>query len=436
MAMTSPPLGLADPGSARDALHSGRATCRRKRPRLEKRREVWLGRQNTMDSKRPSFPQTPYPSSRADVRADDPDRAGSPPVRKGRTMSEMLPSLENEKDEIRILIVDDEVHIRKSLGLFLSKKGYEIAEAADAASALEQMDTMGFFLVVTDISMPQMDGIALLHRVKELHPETDVILITGNVELEYAIQALRKGAFDYFKKPFYFDEVLFTIERLKEKRLLVRKAIELERLKEKHRVEQKAMLDTTLGLAQAVEEKDSYTKGHIERVARYALLIAEKLGYPKENMELLRMAGLLHDIGKVAIPEEILTKTGKLTESEFLVIRNHPDMACRILAPISFLHAIIPAVRHHHENYDGTGYPDRLKGEDIPLEARILKIADYFDAVTSARPYRKPLSYDDAVALIQKGTGRDFDPSLVGVFVSILETERPELMEIAAFAAT
>jgi putative two-component system response regulator len=339
-----------------------------------------------------------------------------------------------EADEIRILIVDDETHIRKSLGLFLSKKGYEVAEASDALGALDQMRRSNFFLVLSDISMPQMDGIALLHKIKELHPDTDVILITGNVELDYAIQALREGAFDYFKKPFYFDEVLFTIERLKEKRLLVRKALELERLKEKQRVEQKAMLDTTLGLAQAVEEKDRYTKGHIERVARYVLLLAEKIGYPSEKIELLRYAALLHDIGKIAIPEEILTKTGKLTESEFLVIRNHPDMACRILAPISFLRAIIPAVRHHHENYDGTGYPDRVKGEEIPFEARMLKIADYFDAVTSARPYRKPLSYEEAVGLMVKGSGRDFDPQLVRVFVEMLETERAQLQEIAALA--
>jgi putative nucleotidyltransferase with HDIG domain len=350
-------------------------------------------------------------------------------------MSQAQSAGDPDTDESRILIVDDEVHIRKSLGLFLNKKGFEVAEAPDAQSALERLGTAFFFLVVTDISMPQMDGIALLNEIKQRHPETDVILITGNVELEYAIQALRKGAFDYFKKPFYFDEVLFTIERLKEKRLLVRKAIELERLKEKQRVEQKAMLDTTLGLAQAVEEKDRYTKGHVERVARYALLIAEKLDYPPEKMELLRYAGLLHDIGKIAIPEEILLKTTKLTDSEFLVIRNHPDMACRILAPISFLHAIIPAVRHHHENFDGTGYPDRIRGEEIPLEARILKIADYFDAVTSARPYRKPMTYEEAVALLEKGAGKDFDPRIVRAFVEILETERLELNEIASLAS-
>ncbi len=343
---------------------------------------------------------------------------------------------EKHVDERHILIVDDEVHIRKSLGLFLTKKGFEVGEAGDAFAALERMQEESYFLVMTDISMPQMDGITLLHKIKELHRESDVILITGNVELEYAIKALREGAFDYFKKPFYFDEVLLTIERLKEKRTLLRKAMELERLKEKQRVEYRAMLDTTLGLAQAVEEKDPYTKGHIERVARYAVMLAQKLGYSKQKIEILRFAGLLHDIGKIAIPEEILTKSGKLTESEFAIIKNHPDMACRILEPISFLREIIPAVRHHHENYDGTGYPGGLKGDQIPLEARILKIADYFDAVTSARPYRKPLTYEDALALLQKGIGRDFDPPMVSAFIEVLETEKVELQEIQALAAT
>ncbi len=321
----------------------------------------------------------------------------------------------------RILVVDDETHIRRSLALFLEKKGYSVSEAEDGVEAVEKVAAEPYFLVLTDIAMPRMNGLATLKEVKALRPETEVVMITANLELDFAIEAMRRGAFDYLRKPFYLDEVILTVERVQEKQSLRRKALELELLREKQIVEQKAALDTTLGFVQAVEEKDRYTKGHSERVAWLSVKLARASGVPAHRLDTVRFGALLHDVGKIAIPREILNKAARLTDNEFLVIRKHPEIGERILQPISFLRDVLPMVRHHHESWDGRGYPDKLCGEEIPFEARIVKLADCYDAVTSNRAYRNPMSPSDALDMVRNEKGTSFDPELADHFVRIVE---------------
>ena len=346
------------------------------------------------------------------------------------------PANEPRPDE-RILVVDDETHIRRSLALFLEKKGYAVAEAEDGLDAIEKIKAEPFFLVLTDIAMPRMNGLATLKEVKAIRPETDVVMITANLELDFAIEAMRRGAFDYLRKPFYLDEVILTVERVREKQTLQRKAIELERLREKQVVEQRAALDTTLGFVQAVEEKDRYTKGHSERVAWLSVKLARAAGVPAERLDTIRFGALLHDVGKIAIPREILNKASRLTDSEFLIIRKHPEIGARILQPISFLRDVLPMVKHHHENWNGKGYPDGLAGDDIPFEARIVKLADCYDAVTSNRSYRNPMRPSEALDMVRNERGTSFDPELADAFVGIIEeVERRKAAQANAAAAS
>jgi len=334
--------------------------------------------------------------------------------------------------ESRILIVDDEPHICRALGDYLRLRGYTVETAVNGVEALEMLKQGGFFLAVTDITMPEMDGLTLLHEMKRHTPDVDVIVITGSQNVESAIRAMREGAFDYFPKPFLFDEVALTVERVCERRRLQMAATELEVVKEKARVERRAMMEATFGLAQAVEEKDPYTKGHSERVANLSVELARRLGFTHEKLDRVRIAGLLHDVGKIAIPQEVLGKREPLTKSEYLLIKTHPEIGARILSPMSFLQDIIPAILHHHEAFDGTGYPEGLSGEDIPMEAMIIKVCDTFDAVTSNRPYRRPMTAPEALELVKGESRRTLEPRITGEFLRMMREKQCEVEELTA----
>ena len=310
----------------------------------------------------------------------------------------------------RILLADDEVGIRDSLGQYLQRFGYEVHLAADGYEALEQLERETYFLVLTDIMMPKFNGLELLTYVKENFAGTDAIMITGNIDVEYAIQALRRGAYDYFQKPLNYDKILITIDRVKEKQRLQQTEREMKTLKA-------AAYETVFGFVQAVEEKDRETKGHSERVGKLSESLANVLGLHEEMVVTCRYAGLLHDVGKIGIPEAILNKPSSLTDSEFTIVQNHPVMGARILEPITFLKDVAPAIRAHHENIDGTGYPDHLAGEDIPLAGRIVRLTDVYDGLSMDRPYRGPMPADEAVDFIQQNTGILFDPDLARVFL-------------------
>lgn len=331
-----------------------------------------------------------------------------------------IPLLEDLLRKNRVLVVDDEDHIRLSLSLFLIKRGFLVDVAEDGQQAKEMLARGKYFLVITDIFMPAFNGLDLLQYVKTVSPQTDVVIISGNPKEEnYTGRALRDGAFWYFDKPFKYEHIVIIIERILERQKLKQKELEFERID----VEKKAALESILLLAQAVDAKDPYTKHHSKRVSHLSVRIAKKIGYDESHVRILEHAGLLHDIGKIGIPEQILNKEGTLTDVEFSTMRKHPETGETIISQSTFLRHLAPIIRSHHENFDGSGYPDGKKGCEIPEESRILRIADYFDAVTSLRPYRIPLDPDKALEEMDRKKNRVFDSLLVDAFLEIVKQE-------------
>jgi putative nucleotidyltransferase with HDIG domain len=330
------------------------------------------------------------------------------------------PANELPDTERHVLVCDDEPHIREPVAIFLRQNGFQVQTAVDGRDGLNKFGKTDFFLVITDINMPGMTGIELLAEVKKAKPTTDVVMITGNVDLEFAIQAIKSGAYDYFRKPFDFEDVLLTVSRVVEKRRLTRLAAEGERLRGERSASERNAIEAVMALVQAVYSKDSYTRGHMERVGIYANVIAAKMGLDAAIRKIIERAGILHDIGKIGTPDVILNKTGKLTQEEFLVIQLHPNVGAQIVRPITVLGEVAPLVRQHHEKWNGTGYPDRISGQQITIEARILAIADVFDALHSDRAYRPGLPVEKTTQIILEGRGSHFDPEVVDCFISCL----------------
>lgn len=326
-----------------------------------------------------------------------------------------------EESDYRILLVDDEAGIRNSLATYLDNAGFDVATAENAMVARELLSSRSFHLVLTDISMPEVSGLDLLADIKALDEEIEVIMITAYLDISLAIQAMRRGAYDFFTKPFNYEKILLTIQRVQEKHELKTQARQYEILKRKQEFEEQAVLETTLGLARAVEERDRYNIGHGKRCARFACMIGESLDFAPERLRFLHYAGLLHDVGKIGIDDKILNKPDRLSDDEFSAIKRHPEIGEYILTPISFLSNIARVVRHHHERWDGGGYPDGLSGEEIPLEARILSIADIFDSVTSSRPYRNPMATDAALELLIQEREKALDPMLTDLFIERMD---------------
>jgi len=326
-----------------------------------------------------------------------------------------------------ILIVDDEEAIRRLLRQKLSSEGYRCQEAGGAEQALEKLKAGATELVILDIKMPGKPGTKLLPEIKADYPDTAVIMATAIADASIAINCMKQGAYDYITKPFNLDEVSLSVNRALEKRRL-----ELENRDYQQHLEQRvaeqadkiraSFFNAITALAYALEAKDVYTSGHSQRVTEVSVAIAKELGLPKESLEKIRMAGLVHDIGKIGVRESVLNKPGSLTVEEFKHVRLHSETGERILNPIAEDKEILRAVRHHHERYDGKGYPDGLKGEQIPQLARIIAVADTFDAMTSERPYRKAMSEEAACAEIERCRGTQFDPEAADAF---LEVRRP-----------
>jgi putative nucleotidyltransferase with HDIG domain len=279
-------------------------------------------------------------------------------------------------------------------------------------------------LVILDIKMPGDSGLELLAEIRAAHPDIAVIMATAVIDISTAVECLKQGAYDYITKPFNLDEVVLSIERALERRRLEQENRDYQ-LHLEQKVSQQAQkiraafLNAITALVYALEAKDKYTSGHSQRVADISVAIAAELGLSKPEIEQIRLAGLIHDIGKIGVREAVLNKPGKVTTKEYQHILSHSDIGAHILTPIVEDDAILRAVRHHHERYDGTGYPDGLSGEEIPLAARILAVADSYDAIISGRPYRAAQGIQTACDEIEQNRASQFDSKVVDAFLRI-----------------
>ncbi|MBD3349663.1 MAG: response regulator [Candidatus Eisenbacteria bacterium] len=343
----------------------------------------------------------------------------------------------------KVLVVDDESYVRDIICRKLSRESYECDQAENAEKALALITQGSYECILSDINMPGMDGIELLRNIRVADSDVAVIMVTGAPDLDGALEAMRLGAYDHLCKPLNLDQLSLTVERAIEKKRLVEENREYqrnleskvqERTKQLHEANEelrRLFMGSIKALAQALEAKDEYTQGHSERVSEIAIGIGRYLSLSEKDISDIWLAGLLHDIGKIGVREAVLNKPGKLNDEEWKSIQNHPVMAERILCPIEELTAVISIVRHHHERFDGSGYPDGLSGSDIPLGARILTVADAYDALTSRRPYRDALSVEDALSVLEDASGTQFDPVIVRAFLSSTElhklaTEKPD----------
>ncbi|HEV2835486.1 MAG TPA: HD domain-containing phosphohydrolase [Pyrinomonadaceae bacterium] len=338
----------------------------------------------------------------------------------------------------RILIVDDEVEITEILADLLSED-YECLKAGSAEQALVLLPQNQFQLVISDITMPGMTGLEMIPHVKQLSPETVVVMISGMQTVESAIGALRLGAFDYLMKPFDLRQVEAVVKRALEHHDLVaakqRYENHLEELVEQRTAELDRALNSLEGayrstlkaLTAALETRDSETHGHSERVVSYSLRLGREYGLNSEQMKALEFGSLLHDIGKIGVPDSILRKPAKLTEEEWVRMREHPLHGQQILRGIQFLQGAARVVAQHHEKWDGTGYPLGLRGDDIDICARIFAVADAFDAITSDRVYRRAKSYEAAAQELDDWAGRQFDAKVVEAFHRVPKEDWEEL---------
>jgi len=330
-----------------------------------------------------------------------------------------------------VLVVDDEPRIGEVLARTLETMGHEWEISSNGDDALAALHRRLFALVLSDIRMPGMDGVHLLRCIVSDCPHTAVIMVSAVADVETAVTTMRLGACDYIVKPFDLKDVVERIERaLAHRRQLLdveRYQAELEReVAQRTSDVRKVFLGAVQSLAAALDARDGYTHGHSQRVTALAVALARGLGLPEAAIERIHLAGMLHDIGKIGIRESVLNKPMALTDDEYAHIRTHPVIAQNILAPIVWEPETVRLIRAHHERYDGNGYPDGLAGEGIPLGARILAVADAFDAMTSKRSYREPMSRGQALAVLRHGCGRQWDP----LVVETLERLAPELWRL------
>jgi response regulator RpfG family c-di-GMP phosphodiesterase len=339
---------------------------------------------------------------------------------------------------VRILIADDEKEIRDVLSELLGAK-YECAVAGSAEDALEALRRREFDLVVSDIMMGGMSGIEMIPHVGPLAPDALVIMISGVQTIESAIEALRAGAFDYIMKPFDIQHVEAVVRRAVEHHSLRVSKRRYENYLQQMVTRRTAELDNALSsledayrttlkaLTAALETRDLETHGHSERVVNFSLRLGCEMGLDQEQLRSLEFGSLLHDIGKIGVPDAILRKPARLTPDEWKKMREHPMHGQRILHGIFFLEGAARVVAQHHEKWDGSGYPHGLRGEEIDQNARIFAVADAFDAITSDRVYRRGRSYEEASAELDACAGTQFDPQVVAAFHRVPRREWEEI---------
>jgi len=337
---------------------------------------------------------------------------------------------------VQILVVDDEEPIRNALKKFLTQQQYDVYAASTGDEALQQLRRHRIALMLCDIRMPGTSGVDLVPQAIELEPELAILMLTAVNDATSAALCMQRGAMDYLTKPIELADLGRAVQRaLKRREMLLENRQLNQWLKEevstrtaelqRERMKLERLSIATLeALVNALEAKDPYMRGHSARVADLSATIAHELGIPEEDVEHVRVAGRLHDIGKIGTRESVLNKQGALTPEEFEHVKQHVIIGSQILAPLSHLGDIIPAVRHHHERWDGTGYPDGLRGEEIPMGGRIIGAAEVFDALSTSRAYQEKMSPEKAVERAADLAGTVLDPQVYEALASVVARRR------------
>ncbi len=313
--------------------------------------------------------------------------------------------------EIRFLIAEDERPVREFLHSVLKERSFDdVHVAVDGQEALEKLESLEPDVLITDLVMPRLNGEELAGRALDMWPDLTVMVTTGNGTIETAVNLLKRGVFDFITKPFTLETLQASIERGVER---ARGVLELNGVRE-----------VIEALMVALESKDAYLRGHGKRVSMMSRRLAGLVGWTKQRVRVLEYAALVHDVGKIGIPESILNKPGPLTEEEMEVIKRHPIYSREILQPVRYLQDALPFVYHHHERYDGRGYPDGIAGEDIPEGARIISVCDTYDAMNSVRAYRPVIPEDRILEVLSAERNKQLDGRFVNVFLEHLDEIR------------
>lgn len=314
--------------------------------------------------------------------------------------------------QVKVLAVDDSQENLELIQALLSVAGYEVVTASNGEEALVVVEEESPDLILIDATMPKMNGfeVCTLLKSKEETRLLPVLLVTPVQETEYKIRGFEAGVDDFVHRPINSVELLARVRSLVRTKRLNDQLVNVENI--------------ILALATAIEAKDPYTEGHVDRVASYALILGRETGLAPWELQLLRKAAILHDVGKIGVNESVLLKPGSLSADEFNHMKSHTVIGERICRPLQQDRLILEVIRHHHERYDGKGYPDGLAGEGIPIAARIMAVVDAYDALTSDRPYRNRLSQEQARQILKQEAGKQFDPKIAMAFVSMLETGR------------
>ena len=341
-------------------------------------------------------------------------------------------NIEHPSNGYKIIVVDDEIGIIDSLSIFLKRSGYEFTGVTDPLKAIEMVKNEHFDLMILDFIMTPIHGDQVVEEIRKFNKELYILLLTGHKDLAPPLDTIRRLDIQgYCEKSDKFDQLLLLIESgikaISQMNLI--KKINTE-LKDTYEKLERSYMESIQTIRYTVEAKDAYTRGHSDRVSEYSVLIGKHMGLSEEDLKTLRIGGLFHDVGKIGVPDSILLKPGKLTDDEYSEIKNHPTIGAHILSTATIFRDLIPIVKHHHERYDGNGYPSRLKGEEIPFLARITAVADTFDAMTSKRTYRDSLPLDVVKEEIEKCKGTQFDPEIADAFLDILNNHYDDIVEI------
>jgi putative two-component system response regulator len=322
-----------------------------------------------------------------------------------------------------ILVADDQAPNRELLEELLTPHGCKVVTVPDGAAALEELTRTRFDLVLLDVMMPHLNGFEVCEKIKN-NPDTyliPVIMITALSDKQDRIEGIKAGADDFLTRPLDRTELLARVRSL---------------LKLKQRTDELERAESVLfSLARSIEGKDPYTHGHCERLSDYSTRLGEHLGLSEDQLIALRRAGIVHDVGKIAVPDAILLKPGSLTADEWKLIREHPTVGERICAPLKSFRFVLPIIRHHHEKFDGSGYPDRLRGQDIPITARVLQVVDVYDALTTDRPYKKAFSITDALQTMKEEVAKGWwDPRIFDQFERLIRSGTADFLSRGAIA--